>query len=131
MVLLYVQSPTLRTLLPATAAWEQIRLRPSDFAAPDLTKFVQLHSWQLWQNFASHAFAMSPFGNGVDCFRTYEILMMGAIAIVPSRDSEGNHFAGKDTYAGLPVVVVDDWAEVTHDNMLKWTKELGPLVKDR
>ena len=36
-----------------TKRWEQIRLRPSDFAAPDLTKFVQVHSWQLWQNFAN------------------------------------------------------------------------------
>ena len=85
----------------------------------------------MWQSFASHAFVLSPFGNGMDCFRTYEIILLGAIAIIPSRDSEGRKFAAKDTYADLPVVVVDDWAEVTHGNMLNWMEEHGPLVKDR
>ena len=114
-----------------TAAWVEIRARPDDFVAPDPNKFVYVPTWQMWKGFASHAFVLSPFGNGMDCFRSYEILMMGAIAIVPSRDSEGRRFAARDTYVGLPVVVVDDCAEVNHENMQKWAKELGSLVKDR
>lgn len=115
-----------------TAAWREIRARPGDFVSPDPNKFAAVPTWAMWEGFASHAFVLSPFGNGMDCFRTYEILLLGAIAVIPSGDSEGRRWpAARETYEGLPVIVVDDWAEVKPENMRKWAAELGPLVKDR
>ena len=44
---------------------------------------------------------------GKDCFKTYEILLLGAIVIVPSGDSEWRRWpAAQTTFEGLPVVVV-------------------------
>ncbi|GMI07538.1 hypothetical protein TrLO_g8253 [Triparma laevis f. longispina] len=115
-----------------TAAWREIRARPGDFVSPDPNKFAAVPTWAMWEGFASHAFVLSPFGNGMDCFRTYEILLLGAIAVIPSGDSEGRRWpAARETYEGLPVIVVDDWTEVKPENMRKWAAELGPLVKDR
>lgn len=58
-------------------------------------------------------FVLSPPGRGWDCYRTYEAIAMGAIPIV-RRDAPLS-----DVVNGLPVVVVDDWHEVTPER-LRW-----------
>ena len=52
-------------------------------------------------------FVLSPPGNGWDCYRTYEAIAMGAIPIVLRRRPISN------VCETLPVLLVDDWAEVT------------------
>lgn len=51
-------------------------------------------------------FVISPQGNGWDCHRTWEALMMGAIPIIPRSPI-------KDLYIDLPVIMIDSWTEVT------------------
>lgn len=51
-------------------------------------------------------FVLSPRGNGLDCHRTWEALYMGAIPIVRSSSLDA-------MYEGLPVIIVNDWSEVT------------------
>jgi len=54
-----------------------------------------------------YKFVLSPVGNGIDCHRTWEALMMGAIPIVES-------IAGLNPiYEGLPVLIVEDWKVLT------------------
>ena len=36
----------------------------------------------LWKNITNYAFVLSPFGMGMDCHRTWEILLLGAIPII-------------------------------------------------
>ena len=62
-------------------------------------------------------FVLSPRGNGVDCHRTWEALYMGAIPVVPSTDINS-------VYEDLPVVIVDDWAEVTEQYLKDKLAEL-------
>lgn len=50
-------------------------------------------------------FVLSPRGNGLDCHRTWESLLMGAIPIV--RSSSLDHM-----FENLPVLIVKDWREV-------------------
>lgn len=53
-------------------------------------------------------FVLSPRGNGLDCHRTWEALMMGAIPIVKTSASDS-------LYVDLPVLVIDDWNVVTKE----------------
>jgi hypothetical protein len=59
-----------------------------------------------WKNQTEYAFVVSPFGNGMDCHRTWEALALGCIPIVTA--------SGMDPmFEGLPVLIVNNWSEVT------------------
>lgn len=51
---------------------------------------------------------LCPRGNGVETHRTWEALYMGAIPIVRTSDADS-------MYDGLPVIIVEEWSEVTEE----------------
>lgn len=51
-------------------------------------------------------FIVSPHGNGLDCHRTWEALYLGVIPIVKKSSLD-------KLYEDLPVIIVNDWSEVT------------------
>ena len=53
-------------------------------------------------------FTLSPRGNGLDCHRTWEALLMGSIPIVKTSTLD-------PIYKDLPVLIVQDWEEVTEE----------------
>lgn len=59
-----------------------------------------------WRLNSEYAFTLSPFGFGLDCHRTWEALLLGSAPIVFRSSLD-------ELYDGLPVVIVDNWAEVT------------------
>jgi hypothetical protein len=66
-----------------------------------------------YKNFSSYLeeikqfkFVLSPPGNGFDCHRTWEALLMGCIPIV-------KHSLLDSLYQDLPIILVNDWNEVT------------------
>ena len=58
------------------------------------------------KDLAESIFVVSPPGNGIDCHRTWEALYLGAIPIVKRTPIAS-------LYEDLPVLVVDDWDQVT------------------
>jgi hypothetical protein len=70
----------------------------------------------LWRTKGEYAFSISPHGNGLDCHRTWEDLVLGCIVIVKTS-------ALDSLYEGLPVVIVKDWDEITESNMAKWLNQ--------
>jgi hypothetical protein len=70
----------------------------------------------LWREKTRYAFVVSPHGNGLDCHRTWESLVLGNIVIVKRSSLDS-------LYEGLPVVIVDDWAEIQPENLKKWHAE--------
>ena len=72
----------------------------------------------LMRAYARHAFVVSPHGKGLDCYRTWEALLMGAIVIV-------KRSALDLLYSGLLVVIVEDWGEVTPADLKTWQNALG------
>lgn len=69
-----------------------------------------------WSNMVKYAFVLSPQGNGMDCHRTWEALCLGCIPILKS--------SGLDPlFQDLPVWIVNDWSEVTLDNMKRIVDE--------
>lgn len=59
-----------------------------------------------WANMVQYAFVLSPQGNGLDCHRTWEALVLGTIPIVKSGPLD-------PLYADLPVLIVKEWSDIT------------------
>lgn len=70
----------------------------------------------LWREKTRYAFVVSPHGNGLDCHRTWESLVLGNIVIVKRSSLD-------PLYEGLPVVIVGDWHEITRSNLERWHAE--------
>lgn len=71
-----------------------------------------LSSADYHREMAQYMFVASPRGNGIDCHRTWEALLVGSIPIVES------HFM-YDSYAGLPIIQIDSWDEVLEKDFLQ------------
>lgn len=75
---------------------------------------------ECWKIHSGYAFEISPHGNGLDCHRTWEALLLNTIPIVPRSPLNELH-------KQFPIVIVDDWStDITMENLLKWRDELAP-----
>ena len=70
----------------------------------------------LWAAKGQLMFDLSPRGHGVDCYRTWESLALGMIVIVQRGPLDS-------VYDGLPVVIVDDYAQITVERLRQWARE--------
>lgn len=81
------------------------------------TNLIDYGEWMrrsdLWKRKGQYAFSISPHGNGLDCHRTWEDLILGCIVILKTSSLD-------PMYQGLPVVIVKEWSEITEENMEKW-----------
>ncbi len=64
------------------------------------------------KNMAECKFVVSPEGLGPDCYRTWEALLVGSIPIVKRTATE-------PLFEGLPVLIIDDWQEITQEFLEK------------
>jgi hypothetical protein len=71
---------------------------------------------QLWALKGKYAFSISPHGNGLDCHRTWEDLLLGCIVIVKTSSLD-------PLYEGLPVVIVNDWSEISEESFEQWFEQ--------
>jgi hypothetical protein len=81
----------------------------------------RLHQTEYWMMHADFAFEISPRGKGLDCFRTWECLMLNTIPIVKSSTLDPL-FIDED----FPVAVVESYQEITRENLLRWRDCLSP-----
>lgn len=58
-----------------------------------------------WKNMIKYKYVISPFGNGLDCHRTWEAIILGCIPIVKKSELS-------TMYDGLPVLIVDNWTDI-------------------
>lgn len=61
-----------------------------------------------WKNQINYSFVLSPHGNGFDCHRTWEAIVLGCIPIVKTSQIDA-------LYIDLPVLIVNNWNEVTKE----------------
>ena len=66
----------------------------------------------------SHKFILSPDGNGIDCHRTWESLLIGTVPIVQ------RHVFTEELSKDLPILIVDDWQEITEEYLNEKYEEL-------
>ena len=63
---------------------------------------------ETWTNMTKYAFVLSPRGDGLDCHRTWEALILGCIPIVKSTPLD-------ELYEGLPVLIVNSWTDINEE----------------
>jgi len=63
---------------------------------------------ETWTNMSKYAYVLSPHGNGLDCHRTWEALVLGCIPVVKKSSLDA-------LYEDLPVLIVDDWTNINED----------------
>ncbi len=118
-------APDLTNLPERAQAWRDLKDR-------ECCHFVgrRLRQRACWERHGNFAFEVSPRGNGLDCFRTWEALLLGTIPIVRASTLDPLY---EDE--ALPVVIVREWTEVTAENMVRWRAalqpQLGPDVEAR
>jgi hypothetical protein len=69
-----------------------------------------------WANQTRYAFVISPHGNGLDCHRTWEALVLGCIPIVRTSPLDS-------LLEGLPVLIVNEWSDITTELLRRIVEE--------
>ena len=67
---------------------------------------TQIPRIETWNNMIKYKYIISPHGNGLDCHRTWESIILGCIPIVKTSVLDS-------MYDGLPVLIVNDWSDIT------------------
>jgi hypothetical protein len=65
------------------------------------------------QQLGDAKFILSPPGNGRDCHRTWEALLMGAVPIVLPSEID-------PLFDQLPVIIINDWSQLTENLLLSY-----------
>ena len=69
-----------------------------------------------------YKYVASPYGNGFDCHRTWEALILGCIPIL--------HSSGLDPlFEGLPVLIVNSWSEITRELLDSFVPDTSRMEK--
>jgi hypothetical protein len=84
---------------------EAIKIIPNNLLFLEIKKIDRKTSWN---NQINYSFVLSPHGNGLDCHRTWEALVLGCIPIVKKSPID-------DLYIDLPVLIVNNWNEINYD----------------
>jgi hypothetical protein len=71
---------------------------------------------ETWKKQIEYTFVISPHGNGLDCHRTWEALVLGCIPIVKTSNID-------ILYEDLPVVIVKDWNNITNEVLMHIVNE--------
>ena len=79
---------------------------------------------QVWHSYTQYQFVISPHGNGLDCVRTWEALALGCIVIVKKSPLDL-------LYENLPVVIIENWDEITESNLLIWSDKMKDITIKR
>jgi hypothetical protein len=70
---------------------------------------------ETWKTMTDYTFILSPYGNGMDCHRHWESIILGCIPIIKSEEF-------RDMFSDLPVLNVKDWSDI-NDKLLEETIE--------
>jgi len=73
-----------------------------------------------WKRQSYFAFVISPHGNGYDCHRLWEALILGCIPIVKTSVLDC-------LYENLPVLIVKEWSDVTKELLEDTVKEFKEI----
>jgi hypothetical protein len=86
----------------------------------DICEHGALTHLQLWMKYTEYKYILAPLGNGVDCFRNFEIILLGAIPVMP-------YFEGTKGYvdAGLQVITFQHEKEINADSIRQWSMKFN------
>lgn len=99
-------------------AYEKIKDNPNVAVSS-----YRLTRMEAWRAKGQYMFELSIPGNGMDCYRTWEALVLGIVVITVRSPLD-------PLFTGLPVVIVDDLEDITESNLMKWKHEYGYRFAD-
>lgn len=75
---------------------------------------------------SEYRYVLSPHGAGLDCFRTWEALLIGCIPVVKTSTLD-------PLYKDLPVIIVKDWFDINESYLNKEYEQLKnkPFKKEK
>ncbi len=82
----------------------------------------RLSRTELWKLQKRFAFNFSPVGNGLDCPRTWESLILGQIPIVEKTNTPLD-----DLHKQFPIVIINDVSEINDKNLKKWYEKYSKM----
>jgi len=92
---------------------------PSELVYYEPNKVPRMESWK---KMIEYKYVISPFGNGLDCHRTWEAIILGCIPIIKT--------SGLDPmYEGLPVLIIKDWSDVTQELLDNYVPDNSNIKK--
>jgi hypothetical protein len=74
-----------------------------------------------WTKQTEYAFVISPHGNGLDCHRTWEALVLGCIPIIKTSSID-------ILFQDLPVLIVSDWSDINEELLTNTIKTFRSAV---
>jgi hypothetical protein len=77
---------------------------------------------ECWRNMIQCKYTISPHGNGLDCHRTWEALVLGCIPILKTSPLD-------PMFAGLPVLIVKKWSDITQTLLDTFIPDYSQLHK--
>tara|TARA_B110000977_G_scaffold200015_1_gene289142 strand:- start:903 stop:2669 length:1767 start_codon:yes stop_codon:yes gene_type:complete len=77
-----------------------------------------------WNICTKFKFIISPHGNGLDCHRTYEAMLLGSLPIVKSSSLDV-------LYKDMPVIILDNWSDINIDNLVKQSNNIINKSKEK
>ncbi len=92
-----------------------------DWVTNDLTEKNDIPEYL--RRLQSHKYALCPYGNGFDTYRFWECIYVGTIPIVLRSEWAEN-------FESLPVLIVDDWTNVTESFLESKYEEIISKPKD-
>lgn len=88
---------------------ESINKIPKNLLDIQVKKCNRTETWKLMTNYA---FILSPYGNGMDCHRHWESIILGCIPIIKSPEFQ-------NLFSDLPVLNVNNWSDITEELLNK------------
>jgi hypothetical protein len=117
-----------RSSEPSDHRTAAIRAAQANLEPDRIVHLPKVPRHRVWEAYLRVSFVVSPPGVGLDCHRTWEALILGAIPIVWHED------AMEPLYSQLPIVRVHSWSELTEANLLRWQTalqvELNAMMAD-
>ena len=80
---------------------------------------------ETWKEMTKYKYIISPHGNGLDCYRTWEAIELGCIAVV-----KRSTLSDSGLYNDLPVIILDSWKEfLDHEIREQKTNLIKPYLE--
>jgi hypothetical protein len=76
---------------------------------------------EFYERLAGFKFALSPEGNGLDCYRTWEALLLGVFPIVKTSSLDVE-------YENLPVLIVQNWEDINEDLLISTYERFSKMT---
>jgi len=98
---------------------KELKDRKKEFEGIITYQDKRISKVETWIRHGDFLFIVSPPGAGLDCFRTWEAIILGNIPILLKTP----HFTETSLFDELPVVFIENYSEITLENMEIWKAE--------